>query len=343
MKHLFAIILLFSMGSVHAQGRNQSFREIDRIAASLDAPAPDSLAALFLKHFTTERDRSRAAFIWITRHISYNTGILQRNGRPYRTLPFAPDPGDTIIDNRSATEMTARRVMRRRIAVCDGYARLFKALCDYMGVQSEIVTGYASGYVERPGRFRTNHSWNAVRIDSNWHLVDATWASGYVNFLNQYVASLDETYYLADPARFNQDHFPEDSRWTLMAEAPLFREFRHAPFRYKSFAKYMFRSVLPSAGLIEANEGDTLRFELVPEDAARDRNIASDPFFDSSLLTASTGTVFLYPEMQNGKLVYSLPVNERAGDWHWVNIMYNDDMILRYRLNIRRERRISKN
>jgi len=54
--------------------------------------------------------------------------------------------------------------------VCEGYAKLFKALCDYYGLKCVIVTGEA-GTGGEPGP----HMWNYVYLNDYWYLVDCTW------------------------------------------------------------------------------------------------------------------------------------------------------------------------
>jgi len=50
----------------------------------------------------------------------------------------------------------------------------------YAGLYCVVLTGYAKGKDFKPGdsfKGESNHSWNAVYIDDNWHLVDTKWAS----------------------------------------------------------------------------------------------------------------------------------------------------------------------
>ncbi len=54
--------------------------------------------------------------------------------------------------------------------VCEGYAKMFKVLCDAADVPCLIVTGVAG----TKGSFE-NHMWNQVKIDDLWYLVDCTW------------------------------------------------------------------------------------------------------------------------------------------------------------------------
>jgi hypothetical protein len=64
-----------------------------------------------------------------------------------------------------------------------------------------------------------NHAWNAVRIGSQWKLVDVTWGSGYAEMKNDtliYTPSLNVRYLMVDPRDFLLEHFPEDKKWQLV-------------------------------------------------------------------------------------------------------------------------------
>jgi transglutaminase/protease-like cytokinesis protein 3 len=129
-------------------------------------------------------------------------------------------------------ERVAEGVLRKRVAFCDGYARLFKTLCDYAGITSELITGYAktSNRKRTDYSFRSNHRWNAVMIDSTWKLLDATWASGYISSgSNDFVRRFDDKYFLSPPEEFIKDHYPEDTRWTLLPSPPSFKDYLNAP------------------------------------------------------------------------------------------------------------------
>lgn len=65
-------------------------------------------------------------------------------------------------------------------AVCEGYARAFKLLCKYIGIECILVTGDSKG---------VGHMWNMVKLDDNWYHVDVTWddlrAEPLHTYLNQ--------------------------------------------------------------------------------------------------------------------------------------------------------------
>ena len=327
-------IFLFFANICHGQKRSSNFFDIDRHVSSIEAPTVDSLAKKLTAPYQTELEKTRAIFSWIAQHISYNTGIFN-SGRGYRPVKHVLDPADTIT-SKSAVEQTAEKVLRRRIAVCDGYAKLFKTLCDYGGLTSEIILGYGKCHLEKNEKFRTNHTWNSVMIDSTWYLLDVTWASGFITYSNEFVQRIDETYFLTPPQQFISDHYPEDLRWTLLERPPTLREFHFSPFKYKSHIKYSISSASPSNGTIEAAVGDTVLIELKLKDALKDQQIASDALFDSTILELSPASVFLQPSIQNNLAIYTYVV--QPDNTEWVHLLYNRDPVLRYKLIVKSKR-----
>jgi transglutaminase/protease-like cytokinesis protein 3 len=124
-------------------------------------------------------------------------------------------------------ELVAEDVLKKRTAFCYGYSRFFKCLCDYADIPCEIINGYGRGDVHQVGKnFRTNHSRNAVKLDSNWYLIDVTWASGYFTYNNnQFIKHFDDQYFLTLPEQFALDHFPDDLKWSLLQQPPASENF----------------------------------------------------------------------------------------------------------------------
>jgi len=90
---------------------------------------------------------------WIALHTEYATYIAEADGA------FRQDYGYGLNING---------VFLRGSAICEGYSKAFKLLCDRAGIPCEIIFGVADG---------ENHSWNYVRLDGIWYLVDCTWNS----------------------------------------------------------------------------------------------------------------------------------------------------------------------
>src|SRR5512138_1369984 len=119
---MFRFVFIFLFFSTFGFGQKKAnFSAIDWNVRNIEVPTVDSLAKKIIAPYQTELEKTRAIFSWIAQHISYNTGIFN-SGRSYRPVKYYFDPNDTIT-SKSATEQTAEKVLRRRIAVCDGYAR----------------------------------------------------------------------------------------------------------------------------------------------------------------------------------------------------------------------------
>jgi len=334
MKLLFSLILLLFSCYAFPQRKTVSFFSIDARAGEIDALSPDTLSCLLTAQYSTELEKVRSIFYWITDHIEYNTIRFQPQPVAYNDDGAESEyDADSIF--RTLDERVARIVLKRRYSLCDGYARLFKALCDHAGIKSEVIAGYARTNMGS-NQFRCNHKWNAVMIDSNWYLLDATWASGYLNFAgNNFIKDYNDYYFLTPPKYFVQDHYPDDIKWTLLDDPPTLPEFKRSPFKQPSF-NYKITSYLPSKGVINANVGDTVTIVLETIDTKKNLFLfdktsvdsADLAFADSSLKANKTCIV-------NGDKVSSkyIVTNEDA---EWLQVIYNGDVILRYKLNVKK-------
>lgn len=180
-----------------SQPRANPYAAVDRhaeSAAAADEESVENLAAYLRQD--KPRDRARAAYRWITDRISYDA---------------------------SQTDADPARVLHTRRANSDGFARLFQRLAG-----GQLVVGSV-----RLGAFTDNgsdprHVWNALKFDSQWHLVDPTWGAGRVKD-KVFVKELNEFYFLANPRQLALTHFPDDPRWQLLTPPMSRPEFDEQP------------------------------------------------------------------------------------------------------------------
>ncbi|XP_052771924.1 uncharacterized protein LOC128211311 [Mya arenaria] len=126
------------------------------------------------------------------------------------------------------------------------YAMVFDTMCNYAGLHSKIISGYAKGADYRPGqKFQpgTNqHSWNAVYIYGTWCVVDAHWAArriiGKQASTEEFHYQLDEYFFLTEPAQLIFTHFPDDPKWQLLERTVSLEEFENMPHMKPQFFKY---------------------------------------------------------------------------------------------------------
>lgn len=327
MKPAFLVAFLFLAYMLPAQSRFANFDRIDWAVQTVDATTPEALSRQLTAPYHTDLEKVRAIFRWITEHVAY--AMPQR--RPVSRTALRYNPLDSTLASKSVDEIVAYTVLRNRTAVCNGYARLFKTLCDYAGIRAELVTGYARGWGNP--KFRSNHTWNAVYVDSGWHLVDATWASGYISFGDVFVKKYDDAYFFPDPEQFIHTHYPEDVRWSLLPNPPTLREFHQAPFRPTAFIKYGIGSYAPATGVVLAAVGDTLQFSLHLKGRTT-FEMAAEPEADSMLRRGVIGWDFVSPAVSGNQVLYTYIVSSENVEW--LQLVYNNDVVLRYRLQIRK-------
>lgn len=138
---------------------------------------------------------------WIAEHIAYDVDAY------YGTIPRGSQGWIETL--------------RTRRSVCEGYARLLVRMCDLAGVECIKISGYGRGIgfdlFEEGRPERSNHAWNAVRVDGKWHLLDGTWDAGHVKN-KRFVPRYSTDYLYLDPQDFLHTHLPDDSRWQLLDE-----------------------------------------------------------------------------------------------------------------------------
>lgn len=309
------------------------------IAAPNKTVTPDSLAKKLIAGKDTDREKVAAFFQWITSNIAYDMQRFNRAAHP-RNKKVQPD---TTYDDKSLNERIAYGVLKKGRAVCDGYARLFKTFCDYAEIPATIITGYArSDGDHEKYRFEVNHSWNAVYLDSSWHLLDATWASGYVlSNTNEFVQSYDGSYFLTPPEKFIRNHYPEDLEWALLTNPPTLKEFDRSPFKPSAFLKYKIAAYKPGAGIIKARVGDTVSIDLELAEAHLMKPMAANYLSDFFPFSKPLSWISLKQAatISRNKLRYTFVVPKEVVDW--VDIIYNNDVVLRYWFQLQAEQLVS--
>jgi hypothetical protein len=180
---------------------------------------PAKLARRITAHCSSETEKAETIYRWVTRHIRYDFVAFMH----FRSSLSDP-----------------RWVLKRRRAVCEGYARLFQAMCDGAGLDSYLIYGHVKGAFYREGEefLRAKHAWNGLVLEGRPVLVDATWGSGYITHRNQplrewmyrkfeipflpklkYVRKPNMMFFKADPDSFLYHHLPIDPKWQLQDSA----------------------------------------------------------------------------------------------------------------------------
>jgi transglutaminase/protease-like cytokinesis protein 3 len=322
----FLAILFFLPLRFYSQIGQTNFYAIDSKVESVSVTKADELARQLALLGKTDREKVRAIFRWITEHIDYNVMPFGRGKKKPRSFYSEPDDSNVVLP--PLNERIAAKVLNTGVAFCEGYSRLFKTLCDHAGIKAEIIYGYARTNTNR--RFGVNHAWNAVYVDSSWYLLDVTWASGFVSYGNEYIRQFNDFYFLASPSDFVRDHYPEDPQWTLLKDPPVYREFAQSPFRYSGYVKAGVSSYFPSKGVIDVSVGDTVLIELKARKEISNFFVSESPVLDSAQFSK-----FSSVNTSSEKLVLKYNITSTTGEWLYV--FCNEELALRYKLNVKKE------
>lgn len=199
-------------------GTPSPYESIDRHALTTPPQVElslDTLAAYLVEPAQNDAEKARAIFRWMTDRIAFDTDayITEHHGH-----------------------LQPEMVLRNRRALCQGSSALFEALATRAGLECVTIAGYAKGAgffdeeVDPPQtRFRPNHTWNAVKANGRWQLVDVTRGSGYIK-AKRFRKQFQEQYFFTPPAHLVRTHLPSDPAWQLLPMPITLPQFDALPY-----------------------------------------------------------------------------------------------------------------
>ncbi|KAK5193982.1 hypothetical protein LTR92_006322 [Exophiala xenobiotica] len=185
---------------------NPSFSQVDK-AARFVTSLPSSITAASLatgficRPYRSGVQRLRAIFIWCAERVSWEE--------------------DHDIDGYNYNaHIDTRRVIQSRRGSSQEVSALIVEMCSAIGIHAEVV----QGYLKTPGEdldldalSRPNHFWNAVLVDNEWRMMDASLASptNPKRILYSTIGTniAEAWYFLAKPSEISWTHVPvEDAQ-----------------------------------------------------------------------------------------------------------------------------------
>jgi transglutaminase/protease-like cytokinesis protein 3 len=224
---------------------NANYDRIDQVAKNLNyyGTSVKELAQLLNKYTQTEAEKARIIYTWIAHNITYDVPSFL---------------GGTFSNIKPSD------VLQKRLAVCSGYANLYQALAQEMGLEAVTINGYSKGVGYIVGNStELNHGWNAVKIDKNWHLIDVTWGAGHIDN-NRFVRAFNPFYFATPPEKFIYDHLPENPQWQLLANKFSREQFESLPETSAQFFKTGLRLLSHNTHTIQTDNKVTIRLAASP-------------------------------------------------------------------------------
>lgn len=343
MRIRLTLLLLIVVHASIGQTSKSNFSLIDKRVKSIQPSPVDNLSRKLTSPYKTQLEKVRSIFRWITENIEYDV-VGYHNGKDIYEGLFRP--GLSTIDSivqKDYNDRIVEKVLTEKKAICDGYARLFKTLCDKANIPSVVISGYARRYSDPIGVVtERGHAWNAVFIDNKWQLLDPTWASGYVNesetkFFKEY----DNFYFLTDPVKFFNNHYPSDPKWSLLPNTPSRQQFYGYPYFYPDFYASQITFVQPTNGIIDITPvNKKVRIELESDAKVKELDILEYPYHTDTAHFDSADDTLSFEELEKkyapkfkiiGRKIYwdyeiQSPQTER------LDILFNNKLVLSYRV-----------
>lgn len=172
------------------------------------------------------------------------------------------------IEYKVTDAKDANEVIKKGKAKCSGYSKLVHEMCFLAGIQSRIVTGDCRDDMEDIGQRLdfTEHAWNAVKINGEWLLSDATWAtSSYNKETKESVYKFREEFFLAKPNDFVKlGHYAKD-------EELMFLDEKYSKSYYRNEPKYTGQYIQEGEAVIKTEKlkgtiGNSYKITVIKSD-----------------------------------------------------------------------------
>ena len=179
----------------------------------------NEVIAVINKNFTKPVHKARAVFYWIANNISYDWDAYT-SGLIKTSWDYKKDALQTFGDRKG---------------VCDHYSSLFQYMLEQCGLEAMKISGYSKIWPDaRVNTLRTDHAWNAVKINGNWKLMDVTWAS-------EDDGDMEYFWFDTPPEKFIYSHLPSDTAYQFLKNKITLNEYALMPI----INKYLFLSKAP--------------------------------------------------------------------------------------------------
>lgn len=262
MKYTFFLLaLLVFIQFNHAQ----NFKEVDNIIKKYPKKfnSTDALAARIIDDFDTNLERVRAIYAWLALNVHYDF-FKDDLDIANRTILYT-----SSYDRKYALERRrlnkVQKLLKTNKGVCLDFSYAFYELCRHLDIEATFIVGYSKTTFTDIGNQKNvkDHSWNAVYIDDQWHLIDVTWGA-----LSSTTKIIDSYYFLAEPAIFISSHLPLDTAWQLLDDRVSKATFFEAPLLFPNYFEEGYELVNSELGLLSKKDKELeILFEKIPKKA----------------------------------------------------------------------------
>jgi len=292
------------------KGYPKSFNKYEKLAERINAD------------FTSESDKAAAIYNWMALHITYDVQSLFSKSKTY-SYSYSSE-AERLKKETQYKNKIALSTLKKRKAVCEGYSMLYKKLCDLTGVECVVINGTAKTTTADIGKkpSQSDHAWNAIKLNKQWHLVDVTWGAGQVDYNSKkFKANYREVYFMTPPNLFFLNHYPEDTKWLLVNKSE--KDFTNLPLFYPDYLTSPLDILTPKQGVITKASKGKIYFKL--------KNYTSSAQLSFAFHNDKHSTI-LKGETKNNLTSFEIPTHKRKRVY--LTIYRNNKAIVTYRLKM---------
>lgn len=312
-----SLLLVLLMGKA---GVSQDYQKVDNTVGNYPKSFsnPQLLANLILRDFEMPEEKARAIFTWIALNIDYDIKALSSAQRSI-SFTYTSEEEKKAIEKKIKQDIVDN-TLRKRKAVCEGYSMLYQNLCELVSLECEVITGSSRTRNSDIGKLPRNsdHAWNAVKINGQWNLLDATWGAGYING-NRFTKVFTDYYFFTPPWQFALNHFPEDTRWLFTEMTP--KQFSQLPLYHPGLFQNNIEIPEPYSGFISTGNNKPLR--LVVKNCS---NQTLSFHFENEKYSRTVA-----PEYKDGKCVYVVEYDKRTTTF--LTVFMQNTALVTYKIN----------
>lgn len=200
--------------------------------------------------FQDQNNLIRAIYIFLASKMTYDLDFGNESFR-IRSATKTNDEQNWITDSELEKALLLRK------GVCWEYANLFKKLCYYQGIDSEVIPGMRRVENELPLKPDYNHVYNVVELYGEKKFIDCTFSPPDV-----YDKSVYDMYYLIDPEEFIFICFPEDVKKQYLSNPLTYMQFRNLPLATNDKLALKIKNVYPRVSKLRVKQSQKTRLSL---------------------------------------------------------------------------------
>ncbi|MEE3999564.1 transglutaminase domain-containing protein [Tenacibaculum sp. FZY0031] len=247
MKKILILFILFNNISFSQISKNNNLTPYHQVKST------KQLAQLINHNFNSDMEKAKFLFSWLTSNIRFYSSSNNSTLKEPKLIVYYNDD-DLKRRRKIINDKIAEKTILSKEGVCLGISITFKKVCDLLNIENELIKGYTKTSPDDIGnkpKFK-NHAWNAVKINNEWILVDATYGIKFDSELLKQVPNFN--YFNISKEKIRLTHYPSTKKWLdYINQAPL-NSFSHLPMVWEPFLESNAKIVSPINGKLNSNK-----------------------------------------------------------------------------------------